>query len=99
MMLLPRFVPDKTRGERAHERRESIIEQPQRARMALPSRDETSGDKDNNRVHRRCDYNETEAQREQLCVRMGIARTDELRQEGHEKEHDLRVGEVDEEPG
>ena len=32
---------------------------------------------------------------EQLCARVGVAGVDELRQEGDEEQHDLRIGQID----
>ena len=86
------------RGESAHERREPIVEHSQRARIALRRRDKVASDKYDDRVHQRRDRDEAEAEPEQFHARMGITRADELRQEGYEEEHDLRIGEVDEQP-
>src|SRR5580693_2085729 len=96
--LLSRLAPKKPPREGAHERSEAIVEDPQRARVALRRRDKVTGHEHDDRVHNCRNRDETEAQHEQLLARMRIARADELRQEGYEEQHDLRIGEVDKQP-
>src|SRR6185437_13508523 len=95
MALLPRFVPNETRREGAHQRGEAIVEGSERARIALRRRDKAPGDEDDNPIDGRADDDEAEAERKQLCARIGVARADELRQEGDEEQHYLRIGEID----
>ncbi|ENN89628.1 hypothetical protein RHSP_37268 [Rhizobium freirei PRF 81] len=59
-----------------------------------PGRQAVGGENDEH-VHRHADHDEEEAEKEQFVRDGGVAGGDELRQEGHEEDDDLRVQQID----
>ena len=74
-----------------------IVDHPRDARARLHRRREFLRRKHHRRRHRDRQHDEHGAEEEQLSRRVRIMRGDELRQEGHEEQDDLRVEQVDRE--